>query len=76
MKTQIEAAINPHHKDFSEIMKELNEVIGITVGNTNFQSITSQLNILTLKYLIFGSGANHIWVSIKETNERILIITE
>lgn len=27
-------------------------------------------------YLDFGKGGNHIWVSLKSNNERILLITE
>lgn len=76
MKPQIELSINPHHKDFNSITTELNEIVDICVNNTNFKSILKQLLIFNPSYFIYGSGANHIWISLKENKQRILIVLE
>ena len=35
-----------------------------------------QANESSFRHLVFGEGGNHVWVSLKSTNERVLFITE
>lgn len=81
MKTQIETSVNPHHKDFNLLMRELNEFIDLA---TSCKTIDSTLNYFRKSkiiqyndHFIYGSGASHIWVAFNDNKkERILLITE
>jgi hypothetical protein len=75
MKVQIEQSINPHNGNFNNIMKELNEIIGICLDNTNILSILSNLKSFNPKYFDYGSGSSHVWVKLNGQNERYLFVS-
>jgi hypothetical protein len=81
MKTTIEKSVNPHHKEFSKIMIELNEIIHLATSCNTLDSVlkyfrTSRI-MINSGFFIYGSGSSHIWVAFNDKKkDRILLITE
>lgn len=77
MITKMYNSINPQHKDFVSIMKELNEIINIATGSTSLESVKqlfrTSINFCHFKYTIIEdlrldpkNSHEHIFVSMHD----------
>jgi len=78
MKTTIETSINFNNGRFrfANQLSELNDIIELCTKCPDLDSLMKMLNLMTLFHFIYGKGAGHIWVSFKDSGERILLVTE
>lgn len=79
MKTVIEFSLNPSHEKFTEMMRELNEVVDILTRNTTLEGAYKFLKMANFNFIEFGRGSSHIWVKFSyqgRLSDRVLFATE